>query len=40
MVTHIEEAAQLALLWNIGVNYIQGNFIQEPVDSIVYDAEL
>jgi len=40
VVTHIEEAAQLALLWNIGVNYIQGNFIQEPVDSIVYDAEL
>ncbi len=40
VVTHIEEAAQLALLWNIGVDYIQGNFIQEPVDSIVYDAEL
>ena len=40
VVTHIKEAAQLALLWNIGVNYIQGNFIQEPVDSIVYDAEL
>ncbi len=40
VVTHIEEAAQLALLWNIGVNYIQGNFIQEPVDSIVYEAEL
>ena len=40
VVTNIEEAAQLALLWNIGVNYIQGNFIQEPVDSIVYDAEL
>ena len=40
VVTHIDEAAQLALLWNIGVNYIQGNFIQEPVDSIVYDAEL
>jgi EAL domain-containing protein (putative c-di-GMP-specific phosphodiesterase class I) len=40
VVTHIEEAAQLALLWNIGVDYIQGNFIQEPVDSIVYDTEL
>ncbi len=40
VVTHIEEAAQLALLWNIGVDYIQGNFIQEPADSIVYDAEL
>jgi len=40
VVTNIEEAAQLTLLWNIGVNYIQGNFIQEPVESIVYDAEL
>jgi len=40
VVTHIEEAAQLARLWNIGVDYIQGNFIQEPADSIVYDAEL
>ncbi len=40
VVTWIEEAAQLALLWNVGVDYTQGNFIQEPVDSIVYDAEL
>jgi len=40
VVTHIEEAAQLALLWNVGVDFIQGNFIQEPVDNIVYDADL
>ncbi len=40
VVTHIEEAAQLAVLWNVGVDFIQGNFIQEPVDNIVYDADL
>ncbi|BAO43588.1 signal transduction response regulator [Thiolapillus brandeum] len=40
IVTHIEEAAQLTLLWNVGVDFIQGNFIQKPVDTIIYDAEL
>ncbi|WP_456373338.1 EAL domain-containing response regulator [Thiolapillus sp.] len=40
IVTHIEEAAQLTLLWNVGVDFIQGNFIQTPVDTIIYDAEL
>ena len=40
IVTHIEEAAQLTLLWNAGVDFIQGNFIQKPVDTIIYDAEL
>ena len=40
IVTYIEEAAQLTLLWNVGVDFIQGNFIQKPVDTIIYDAEL
>lgn len=39
VVTAVEEASQLAVLWNIGVNYIQGNFIQEPTDTISYDLE-
>jgi diguanylate cyclase (GGDEF)-like protein/PAS domain S-box-containing protein len=40
IVTCIEEAAQLTILWNVGVDFIQGNFIQKPVDTIIYDAEL
>ncbi len=40
IITHIEEASQLTILWNLGVDFIQGNFIQAPVDSIIYDAEL
>ncbi|MGV6825857.1 MAG: EAL domain-containing protein [bacterium] len=38
-VTAVEEAAQLAVMYKIGVNYIQGNFIQEPADTISYDFE-
>lgn len=38
-VTAVEEANQLAVLWNVGVDYIQGNFIQEPTDTIAYDLE-
>ncbi|HDK37743.1 MAG TPA: GGDEF domain-containing protein [Thiolapillus brandeum] len=40
IVTHIEAAAQLTILWNVGVDFIQGDFIQKPVDTIIYDAEL
>ncbi|WP_419622537.1 EAL domain-containing protein [Thiolapillus sp.] len=40
IVIYIEEAAQLTILWNVGVDFIQGNFIQKPVDTIIYDAEL
>lgn len=35
--TWVEEAGALAMLWNIGVNYIQGNFIQQPSSTISYD---
>lgn len=40
IVIYIEQAAQLTILWNVGVDFIQGNFIQKPVDTIIYDAEL
>jgi len=33
----VEEASNLAILWSIGVNYIRGYFIQEPVATISYD---
>ncbi len=33
----VEEASNLAILWSIGVNYIRGYFIQEPMQSIEYD---
>lgn len=39
IVTAIEEASQLTVLWKVGVDYIQGNFIQEPTDTIAYDVE-
>ncbi len=32
--TGIEHADTLAILWNIGVNYIQGYFLQEPAPTI------
>ena len=35
----VEEANQLAVLWNVGVDFIQGNFIQEPTETISYDFE-
>lgn len=35
--TGIEDANTLALLWNIGVNHIQGYFLQEPSPSIDID---
>ena len=37
--TGVEDAATVALLWNTGANYIQGNFLQEPSTQIAYDAE-
>ena len=33
----VEEASSLAILWTIGVNYIRGDFIQEPNETITYD---
>jgi diguanylate cyclase (GGDEF)-like protein/PAS domain S-box-containing protein len=34
----VEEAAVLAVLWGVQVNYIQGDFLQEPSSNIVFDA--
>ncbi|MGD9163276.1 MAG: EAL domain-containing protein [Chromatiales bacterium] len=33
----VEETSSLAILWTIGVNYIRGQFIQEPTPTITYD---
>lgn len=35
----VEDASSLAILWNIGVNYIQGYFLQEPASTITFEAE-
>lgn len=34
----VEDASSLAILWNVGVNYIQGYFLQEPASTISYEA--
>jgi len=33
----VENAATLSILWETGVNYIQGNFLQEPTEGMDYD---
>ncbi len=33
----VEDANSLAVLWTVGVNYIQGNFLQKPSETISYD---
>ncbi|MCK4742707.1 MAG: EAL domain-containing protein [Sulfuriflexus sp.] len=33
----VQDANSLALLWQFGVNYIQGHFLQEPSTSLDYD---
>jgi len=38
--TAVEDANSLAALWTVGVNYIQGYFLQEPSDTIGYDFNL
>ena len=35
--TGVEDANSLAILWNVGVNYLQGYFLQEPSEIISYD---
>jgi EAL domain-containing protein (putative c-di-GMP-specific phosphodiesterase class I) len=35
--TGVEDANTLAILWNLGVHYIQGYFLQEPSETIAYD---
>ncbi|HEB96357.1 MAG TPA: GGDEF domain-containing response regulator [Sedimenticola thiotaurini] len=37
IVTGVEDANTLAVLWTVGVNYIQGYFLQEPSEQISYD---
>jgi diguanylate cyclase (GGDEF)-like protein/PAS domain S-box-containing protein len=35
----VEDASSLAVLWQCGINYIQGNFLQQPQDMMNYDFE-
>lgn len=35
--TGVEDANSLAVLWNVGVNYIQGYFLQEPSSTISFE---
>lgn len=35
----VEDASSLAILWNIGVNHIQGYFLQEPSSTISFDED-
>ena len=35
----VEDAGSLAILWNIGVNYIQGYFLQEPSSTITFEED-
>jgi len=37
IIPYVESAAVLATLWQIGVNYIQGYYLQEPKESMDYD---
>jgi diguanylate cyclase (GGDEF)-like protein/PAS domain S-box-containing protein len=37
--SNVEDAGSLAILWNVGVNYIQGYFLQEPSNTITYEDE-
>lgn len=37
--TAVEDANTLAVLWNVGVNYIQGHFIQPPAPHIEVEDE-
>jgi EAL domain-containing protein (putative c-di-GMP-specific phosphodiesterase class I) len=35
--SNVEDAGSLAILWNVGVNYIQGYFLQEPTNTITFE---
>ena len=37
--SNVEDAGSLAILWNIGVNHIQGYFLQEPSSTITFEEE-
>ena len=34
---HVPDAASLSILWGMGVNFIQGYFLQEPLPTMEYD---
>jgi EAL domain-containing protein (putative c-di-GMP-specific phosphodiesterase class I) len=34
---HVPDATSLSLLWGMGVNFIQGYFLQEPLPEMEYD---
>ncbi len=34
---HVPNAASLSILWGMGINFIQGNFLQEPAPEMDYD---
>jgi EAL domain-containing protein (putative c-di-GMP-specific phosphodiesterase class I) len=38
VVTGVEDARSLTLLWTAGVDYVQGNFLQKPTDTIDIQA--
>jgi EAL domain-containing protein (putative c-di-GMP-specific phosphodiesterase class I) len=34
---HVQNPNCLAILWQLGVNYIQGHYLQRPGESLNYD---
>lgn len=39
IVSYVENAATLSKLWTLGVNYLQGFYLQPPGESMHYDAQ-
>lgn len=37
--TAVEDPNSLAILWNVGINYVQGFFLQKPTSSIICEYE-
>ncbi|MCW9013919.1 MAG: EAL domain-containing protein, partial [Gammaproteobacteria bacterium] len=33
----VQDATSLSVLWGMGINFIQGNFLQEPAPDLDYD---
>jgi EAL domain-containing protein (putative c-di-GMP-specific phosphodiesterase class I) len=36
----VEDANTMALLWNLGIDAVQGYFLQRPSDNMSFDFEL
>jgi EAL domain-containing protein (putative c-di-GMP-specific phosphodiesterase class I) len=34
---YVQDAHSLAVLWQSGIHFIQGNFLQEPSENLEYD---